>query len=140
MRYLFQVTALFFLLQTTIAEGALIKPAPVEAPKAVTYDFSGGRFGDNLISYLHGKWVAHVLNLTFLYRPFEFSDKLEMHLNIASIGTTSFTVKYSIYKKDQSLAGTAQTVHVTLDGKTRKKIPIPETFKEILEKHLVIDN
>jgi hypothetical protein len=44
----------------------------------VTYDFSGGRLGDNLISYLHAKWIAYQYDLPFLYRPFPFSSELMM--------------------------------------------------------------
>lgn len=46
---------------------------------AVTYTFSGGRFGDNLIAYLHAKWISHFYNIPLLYKPFEYSDKLTMH-------------------------------------------------------------
>jgi hypothetical protein len=45
---------------------------------AITYDFSGGRFGDNLISYLHAKWISYQYDLPLLYRPFPFSSELMM--------------------------------------------------------------
>ena len=45
----------------------------------VTYSFSGGRFGDNLVSYFHAKWVSHKYGIPFLYKPFPFSDQLFMH-------------------------------------------------------------
>lgn len=61
------------------------KPAPVLIPSpqphsgaAVSYGFSGGRFGDNLISYLHAKWIAYKYGLPLLYRPFPYSDQLLM--------------------------------------------------------------
>lgn len=63
-------------------------------------------------------------------------DRLEIHLSIDRVGETSFTVLYNIYKMDKTLVGKAQTVHVTLDSATRKKIPIPPHFKMLLEKHL----
>jgi hypothetical protein len=44
----------------------------------VTYEFSGGRFGDNLLAYLHAKWFAFEHHLSFLYRPFKYSDQLKM--------------------------------------------------------------
>lgn len=48
-----------------------------EVPKkAVTYDFSGGRFGDNLIAYMHAKWFAYKHAMPLLYRPFPYADKL----------------------------------------------------------------
>lgn len=44
----------------------------------VTYDFSGGRFGDNLLAYLHAKWISHEYNIPLLYKPFKYSDCLQM--------------------------------------------------------------
>lgn len=46
---------------------------------AVTYDFSGGRFGDNMLSYCRAKWIAYKYGIPFLYRPFYYSDQLMMH-------------------------------------------------------------
>lgn len=63
-------------------------------------------------------------------------DKLEVHLTISAIGNSSFTVSYRIYGKENKLMGTAQTIHVTLDSATRKKIPIPEHFRKLLEEHI----
>lgn len=48
---------------------------------AVTYSFSGGRFGDNLLAYLHAKWISYKYNVPILYRPFEYSDMLELHFS-----------------------------------------------------------
>ncbi len=49
-------------------------------PNAVTYNFSGGLFGDNLLAYSHARWVSYKYNLPLLYRPFKYSDQLELHL------------------------------------------------------------
>jgi hypothetical protein len=46
--------------------------------KAITYNFSGGRFGDNLIAYFHAKWLAKEYRLPFLYRSFPYSDLLQL--------------------------------------------------------------
>ena len=45
----------------------------------LTYTFSGGRFGDNLIAYVHAKWVAYKYGLKLLYKPFAYSDQLVLH-------------------------------------------------------------
>lgn len=45
-------------------------------PRAVTYDFSHGRFGDNLISYLHAKWYAFQEDIPLIYKPFPLSSHL----------------------------------------------------------------
>ncbi len=47
--------------------------------KAVTYQFSGGRFGDNLLSYLHAKWISYKYDIPVIYQPFLYSDQLHLH-------------------------------------------------------------
>lgn len=42
----------------------------------ITYDRSGGRFGDNLICYCHAKWLSYKYNLTLLYQSFIYSEEL----------------------------------------------------------------
>lgn len=75
--------------------------------------------------------------------PLHVGDKLEIEVTIAAVGTSSFTVAYKIFKMDKTasqriLSGTAKTTHVTIDSKTRTKIPIPMRFKEFLDKNLEI--
>ena len=48
------------------------------ANTAVTYDFSGGRFGDNVLTYLHAKWLSYEYNIPLLYKPFSYSDALKL--------------------------------------------------------------
>ncbi|MDE3045937.1 MAG: hypothetical protein KGJ02_04765 [Verrucomicrobiota bacterium] len=43
---------------------------------AVTYQFSGGRLGDNLLSYLHAKWFSYKKNIPLIYKPFPYSNEL----------------------------------------------------------------
>ncbi|MCH9612263.1 MAG: hypothetical protein S4CHLAM102_07490 [Chlamydiia bacterium] len=44
----------------------------------VTYESSGGRFGDQLISYLHAKWISYKYDIPVLYRPFPYSEHLKV--------------------------------------------------------------
>jgi len=53
--------------------------AHVSAKSAVTYTFSGGRLGDNLLAYCHAKWIAYKYDIPLLYRAFPYSDQLMMH-------------------------------------------------------------
>lgn len=64
-------------------------------------------------------------------------DNLDIHVSVENIGNSAFTILYYIYKKNGFLVGKAKTVHVTLDKATRKKMPIPEHLKILLQKHLV---
>jgi len=46
---------------------------------AITYNLNGGRFGDNLFSYCKTKWLADKYGIPLLYKPFQYSKKLELH-------------------------------------------------------------
>lgn len=69
-------------------------------------------------------------------KALRIGDQLDVHLMCERIGTTSFTVVYKIYRQKE-LVGTAKTVHVTLDSKTRESIPIPAQLRTKLELHLI---
>lgn len=45
----------------------------------ITYELSGGRFGDNLLAYCHAKWLSYKYKIPIFYKPFEFSDQLVFH-------------------------------------------------------------
>ncbi|WP_068469253.1 hypothetical protein [Candidatus Protochlamydia phocaeensis] len=63
-------------------EQAAPQPVALSSEKAmptesmVSYLFSGGRFGDCLITYLHAKWLSYKYHLPLAYVPFEYSDQL----------------------------------------------------------------
>ncbi|HEV7737800.1 MAG TPA: hypothetical protein VGO47_10580, partial [Chlamydiales bacterium] len=44
-----------------------------DSTQAITYEFSGGRFGDNLLAYFHAKWVSYKYNIPFFYKEFPYS-------------------------------------------------------------------
>lgn len=68
--------------------------------------------------------------------PLRVSDRLRVEVFVEKIGETSFTIGYRIFKEgNENVAGTAKTVHVTLDATSRTKMPIPKKFKEFLLKH-----
>lgn len=51
----------------------------IDASCAVTYELSPGRFGDNLLSYIHAKWISYTYDIPLLYKPFMYSDTLHLH-------------------------------------------------------------
>ena len=71
------------------------------------------------------------------YFPLRVGDQLNVHVLVERIGTTSFIMLYEIYKVDHTHVGSAKTIHVTLDRVDRKKIPVPNSLKKVLEKHLM---
>jgi 1,4-dihydroxy-2-naphthoyl-CoA hydrolase len=66
--------------------------------------------------------------------PLLVGEQVTVHLSIAHIGTTSFEIRYRVYR-DEILVGMVKTVHVTLERVSRIKIPIPEEFRHILQKY-----
>ena len=52
---------------------------PTQFQNAITYSFSGGRLGDNLLAYLHAKWMSYKFGLPLIYVPFPQSDQFLLH-------------------------------------------------------------
>ncbi len=57
-------------------QAARTQPQPQSG--AVTYGFSGGRLGDNLLSYLHARWIAYRDHLHFVFQPFPMADEFAL--------------------------------------------------------------
>ena len=49
-----------------------------KAPHYITYSFSGGRFGDQLVSYLHAKWISYKFGIPLLLKEFSYSSQLSL--------------------------------------------------------------
>ena len=45
----------------------------------ITYEFSGGRLGDNLLVYVNTLYLSYKYKIPILYKPFEYSDSLYLH-------------------------------------------------------------
>lgn len=61
-------------------------------------------------------------------------DPLTVEVTTGDIGTTSFSLHYDIFRHKEHV-GVVKTVHVCIDTKSRKKIPLPEKLKNLLIKH-----
>ncbi len=66
--------------------------------------------------------------------PVFVGDEIVIAIRIGHIGKTSFSFEYTL-KRAKTLVGTAKTVHVTIDQKTRKKIPLPAALRHALEQY-----
>ena len=65
--------------------------------------------------------------------PVFVGDKLVVAIKVGHIGNTSFSFEYTL-KRGKTLVGTAKTVHVTIDQKTRKKVALPTALRSSLIK------
>lgn len=68
---------------------------------AVTYTLNGGRLGDQLLSYLHAKWISFIHNIPLLYKPFSYSDQLALHFLEKSYQSNNNFLHVIEFKKNQ---------------------------------------
>jgi 1,4-dihydroxy-2-naphthoyl-CoA hydrolase len=66
--------------------------------------------------------------------PLFVGDEIAISVKVGHIGTSSFTFVYEIHNHKGVLVGTAKTVHVTINKKTKKKLSLPKDFRSVLEK------
>lgn len=70
--------------------------------------------------------------------PSRVGDHLEISTWISHIGTSSFEVSYELFNlNSKKPIGKSKSVHVTIQPKTGKKIPIPSLFREKLQTYLI---
>ena len=65
--------------------------------------------------------------------PVFVGDLIEIQVTMDNVGKSSFTFAYNLLDTQQKTVGTAKTVHVTMDKKTQKKIPLPSDLREKVE-------
>jgi hypothetical protein len=66
-----------YLLSTqAVTSSILSSSAPQQ--NYVTYESRPRRFGDDLINYLHAKWIAYRHKMPLLYKPFMYSSELKL--------------------------------------------------------------
>ncbi len=66
--------------------------------------------------------------------PLFVGDRIAIQVTVDHIGETSFIFAYQLFNEKKQLVGTAKTVHVTTDKRTRKKIPLPAEMRKAIEK------
>lgn len=67
--------------------------------------------------------------------PARFDDVLVVHARIAKFGRTSFTFEFAItHKGENRLVAEGRTVHVILDEKSWRPLPVPESFRAVVRK------
>jgi len=66
-------------------------------------------------------------------KPLFVGDLIEILISVEQVGKTSFTFAYKLQNTKQEIVGMARTIHVTMDKKTQKKIPLPRDMREKIE-------
>jgi len=87
----------------------------------------------------NGPIVGFVVNSTCTYlQALAFPDNIEVGLSVIKIGNTSVTYSLGVYKEGgEELHAYGEFVHVFVDRKVNKSVPIPEKIRLALE-HLFV--
>jgi 1,4-dihydroxy-2-naphthoyl-CoA hydrolase len=64
--------------------------------------------------------------------PLFVGDRITVEVKLGHVGTSSFTFIYRILNQKRQVVGTARTVHVTVNKKTKKKIPLPPDMRKAI--------
>ena len=71
-------------------------------------------------------------------RPIRHGDKIQVRVDVTRVGRASFTLRYHVTGADPvDLRVEASTVHAFVDRATMRPIPIPESLRAILLRHLL---
>lgn len=66
--------------------------------------------------------------------PLFVGDRITISLRIGRIGQTSFTISYTLLNNKKKIVGLGKTVHVSVNAKNHKKIPLPSPLRRALLK------
>ena len=72
--------------------------------------------------------------------PLFVGDVITIQVVVDNIGQTSFTFAYKLMNAKNQIVGTAQTVHVTINKKTRQKISLPADMRSKISDLYAIDH
>lgn len=65
--------------------------------------------------------------------PATYMDRLEVRTAITGFGRTSFVFEYEIVDQNGRLIATAKTIQVFYDYKTGTPVPVPPTYRSMIE-------
>jgi len=65
--------------------------------------------------------------------PAQYGETLEVRIEVAAIGRTSFTYDYEVVDAQGRLVASARTVQVMYDYAAEKPVPIPDEIRQKLQ-------
>jgi YbgC/YbaW family acyl-CoA thioester hydrolase len=66
--------------------------------------------------------------------PLFIGDTVTIKMSLSRMSQTSFTISYLLRNQKRTLVGQAQTVHVYINKKKRKSVPLPKDLCRVLKK------
>ena len=113
----------------------LVMHSAISGENAVTYNLAGGRLGDQLIGYMHAKWISYKYDLPLLYKPFPYSDQLMLDSKEIKY-TNKISNKFKVHKTLQ----VGQTIEQFVQKNDKNTLYIIPYFPESLEEYLPTEN
>ena len=105
-------------------------------------------FDESLLAYMRATGYSYQdllndgMDLLYLeshchhYAPAHFDDVLNVHARLGSIGNTSLTFEFSIYKDgSEQLLATGHIIAVNVDGDTRQPAPVPDALRKAVDQY-----
>lgn len=93
--------------------------------------------GIGLAAIIHSnKYLLPIAHAESNYKmPLSIGETIEIQLTVEQIRKSSFIIISRFIKENKTCATIIKTVHVSVDAKTRKKIPFPKAFRERITKY-----
>jgi acyl-CoA thioester hydrolase len=116
-------------------------------------DLQGIVFNGNYLTYYDVAWTEYFRALGLDYKslietgadtvlarttmefkaPAHFDEILEIHVRVSSIGNTSLTFEFEIYREgEEALIGTALSLYVCIDPQTLRPVRAPDRLRELI--------
>lgn len=77
-------------------ENVFPAPSSFEISSRITYDTHGYDLGDNLMSYIRGKWLSVYYNIPLNYKPFPFANQFILHSEEKKRFNATFLTKFEL--------------------------------------------
>ncbi|MBE0501656.1 MAG: acyl-CoA thioesterase [Desulfuromonadales bacterium] len=90
-------------------------------------------FYEKFIEFMAQSLLFLVVKAECEYKlPIELKDKVIVTLEMARVGHSSFDIEYLLHNGDDKIFARAKTVMVCYDGKLKRTVRIPQSFKQLI--------
>jgi acyl-CoA thioester hydrolase len=67
-------------------------------------------------------------------QPINLADDVTVAMRVTSLGESSLVMDYEL-RTDSNVAATAETIQVVIDFETERSVPIPNEWRERIDRH-----
>ena len=101
-------------------------------------EFWGSEGIDRAHFFAGAKYLVPIAHSEADYRrPIRHGDRIEVRIDVTRVGRASFTLRYHVTGVEGYVRVEASTVHAFVDRQAMRPIPIPESLRGILLRHLL---